>query len=225
MSMLIRAEKLAKTYVTGRRRNEAVREATFDIGEGETTGILGISGSGKSTIGQMVAGLLSADGGHVYYQNRMLRYPLRGADRRSIQIIFQHPEVSFNPRYRLMQAFKEVSRLYRTDMNRAALIRRLKSYGLYEEHLARYPYQLSGGELQRAAIARVVMAEPQLIILDEPTSMLDPISQAQIIDMLRKIQDENKISYLYITHNMQLAELMCSRLYVMEEGILSVRKR
>ena len=96
----------------------------------------------------------------------------------------------------------------------------MEAFGLYDEHLNRYPSELSGGELQRAALLRILVLEPEFIVLDEPTSMLDSISRAQIIRMLQALQKEKKFTYLFITHHTQLAEMVCDDLYTMQEGTL-----
>lgn len=205
-------------------KSRSIKKANFYIDEGETIGILGDSGSGKSTIGQIIAGLIKRDKGNIIYKSQELDYPLKGNIRREIQIIFQHPEVSFNPRLKLVNSLKEPYKMFNISYSNNILCEHIKKFGLYEEHLNRYPYQLSGGELQRAAIARIMVIKPRLIVLDEPTSMLDAISQAQIIKLLKEVQKEQNISYLYITHNMSLADYMCDRIYRIEDGITSLTK-
>lgn len=211
---------LKKTYYTSSRRVEALKGASFSVSPGETVGILGPSGSGKSTIGQIVTGLTVADGGQILYQGAPLRFPLRGEHRREIQILFQHPEISFNPKYQLDQGFKEICRHYKLTLSRSDLLDYLACFGLYQEHLERRPLQLSGGELQRAMVARVMLLDPQLIVLDEPTSMLDTISQAQVLRMLQRLQQQRQVSYIYITHSRCLAEHMCQRIYHLDGGQL-----
>ncbi len=211
---------LKKTYHTSMRRVEVLTDVSFTVGTGETIGILGPSGSGKSTIGQLVAGLIRADSGTIRYRDEELHYPLHGHLRKEIQILFQHPEVSFNPKYRLEQGFQEVCRHYGLKMSRQELQDYLSDFGLYREHLDRYPSQLSGGELQRAMIARIMLLDPKLIVLDEPTSMLDTISQAQVLRMLEALQRQRQVSYLYITHNRCLAEHLCRRIYYLDGGQL-----
>lgn len=217
---LLEAESLRKTYRTTTRQVEVLTGASFTVGIGETIGILGPSGSGKSTIGQIITGLIRADSGIIRYRGAELHYPLRGNHRREIQILFQHPEVSFNPKYRLEQSFQEICRHYNLGLSRQALLDYLADFGLYQEHLERRPLQLSGGELQRAMVARVMLLNPSLIVLDEPTSMLDTISQAQVLCMLEDLQRQRQVSYIYITHSRCLAEHLCQRIYHLGGGQL-----
>ena len=123
-------------------------------------------------------------------------YPLRGPARRRIQILFQHPEVAFNPKLRLIDSMREPYRLFHLPYTRQGLCDYLERYGIYEEHLDRFPAELSGGELQRLALARAMLMDPSFLVLDEPTSMLDVISQAQMIHLLQEIQQEREVGYL-----------------------------
>lgn len=221
---MLEAEHLQKTYRTNVREVTALRDVSFTLEEGETIGILGPSGSGKSTIGQIVTGLLPADRGVIRYQGELLRFPLRGQTRREIQILFQHPEISLNPKYCLMQGFRELYRRYQIHFDTGEFYDYLAAFGLYREHMERRPVQLSGGELQRTMIARIMLLRPRLIVLDEPTSMLDAISQAQVLRMLKDLQGERRVSYIYITHNRALAQFMCHRIYRLQDGILQDTK-
>lgn len=199
----------------------AVDHASLSLSAGETVGLLGESGSGKSTLGQMMTGLLRPDCGELYYRGEPLIYPFRGTARRQIQILFQHPEVSFNPQLTLRRSLVEPFRLRRLPCDDSALLKCIGQFGLHEEHLNRTPGELSGGELQRAALARIVVMEPQAILLDEPTSMLDVITQAQIIHFLKQYQQLHGTAYLFITHNMALAQQVCDRIVDIHDGHLT----
>lgn len=199
----------------------AVDHASLSLSAGETVGLLGESGSGKSTLGQMMTGLLRPDCGELYYRGEPLIYPFRGTARRQIQILFQHPEVSFNPQLTLRRSLVEPFRLRRLPCDDSALLKCIGQFGLHEEHLNRTPGELSGGELQRAALARIVVMEPQAILLDEPTSMLDVITQAQIIHFLKQYQQLHGTAYLFITHNMALAQQVCDRIVDIHDGRLT----
>ena len=164
----------------------AVDGASISLQKGKTLGLLGQSGSGKSTLGQMMVGLLKPDSGELFFHGKLLSYPIRGQARRRIQILFQHPEVSFNPQLTLRQSLAEPFKLMGKPFDDGAILSVIEPFGLHAEHLARYPGELSGGELQRAALARVTVLEPEMILLDEPTSMLDVITQAQMVDFLRR---------------------------------------
>lgn len=194
--------------------------ASISLQKGKTLGLLGQSGSGKSTLGQMMVGLLKPDSGELFFHGERLSYPIRGQARRRIQILFQHPEVSFNPQLTLRQSLVEPFKLMGKPFDDGAILSVIEPFGLHAEHLARYPGELSGGELQRAALARVTVLEPEMILLDEPTSMLDVITQAQMIDFLRRYQQQHQTAYLFITHSTALAEQFCDEIVNMEDGRL-----
>ena len=198
----------------------AVDGASISLQKGKTLGLLGQSGSGKSTLGQMMVGLLRPDSGELFFHGERLSYPIRGQARRKIQILFQHPEVSFNPQLTLRQSLVEPFKLMGKPFDDGAILSVIEPFGLHAEHLARYPGELSGGELQRAALARVTVLEPEMILLDEPTSMLDVITQAQMIDFLRRYQQQHQTAYLFITHSTALAEQFCDEIVNMEDGRL-----
>lgn len=198
----------------------AVDGASISLQKGKTLGLFGQSGSGKSTLGQMMVGLLKPDSGELFFYGKLLSYPIRGQARRKIQILFQHPEVSFNPQLTLRQSLVEPFKLMGKPFDDGAILSVIEPFGLHAEHLARYPGELSGGELQRAALARVTVLEPEMILLDEPTSMLDVITQAQMIDFLRRYQQQHQTAYLFITHSTALAEQFCDEIVKMEDGHL-----
>lgn len=198
----------------------AVDGASISLQKGKTLGLLGQSGSGKSTLGQMMVGLLKPDSGELFFHGKLLSHPIRGQARRRIQILFQHPEVSFNPQLTLRQSLVEPFKLMGKPFDDGAILSVIEPFGLHAEHLARYPSELSGGELQRAALARVTVLEPEMILLDEPTSMLDVITQAQMIDFLRRYQQHHQTAYLFITHSTALAEQFCDEIVNMEDGRL-----
>lgn len=198
----------------------AVDGASISLQKGKTLGLLGQSGSGKSTLGQMMVGLLKPDSGELFFHGKLLSYPIRRQARRRIQILFQHPEVSFNPQLTLRQSLVEPFKLMGKPFDDGAILSVIEPFGLHAEHLARYPGELSGGELQRAALARVTVLEPEMILLDEPTSMLDVITQAQMIDFLRRYQQQYQTAYLFITHSTALAEQFCDEIVKMEDGHL-----
>ena len=198
----------------------AVDGASISLQKGKTLGLLGQSGSGKSTLGQMMVGLLRPDSGELFFHGERLSYPIRGQARRKIQILFQHPEVSFNPQLTLRQSLIEPFKLTGKPFDDGAILSVIEPFGLHAEHLSRYPGELSGGELQRAALARVTVLEPEMILLDEPTSMLDVITQAQMINFLRRYQQQHQTAYLFITHSTALAEQFCDEIVNMEDGRL-----
>lgn len=224
--MRMRLEKLSKTYKsrTGSGSFYAVREADVTLEPGQTVGLFGDSGSGKSTLGMMAAGLLKPTSGNIYYEEAPLGWPFQGQARKNIQILFQHPEVSFNPALPLIRSMVEPYRLYGLPYSKEILIADVERYGLHEEHLYRCPGELSGGELQRAALARLLVLQPKVLVLDEPTSMLDVITQAQMVAMLRDYQKETGASYLFITHNRSLCDRVCDKVYDVEQGNITLEE-
>lgn len=215
--MLIETRKLTKKYANAKGQT-AVDQAEIRIQPGETVGLFGESGSGKSTLGLMLAGLEKPTSGEILFREERVSMPYRGSVRRKIQILFQHPEISFNPALILLRSMTEPYQIYNLPYSYEEMLAYLAQYGLYEEHLYRMPSQLSGGELQRAALARVLLLEPELLVLDEPTSMLDVITQVQIMRLLEDYQKEHRTAYLLISHNRILCERVCGRLYRVENG-------
>ena len=225
--MRIRTENLCKAYKSRTDASKsffAAKDVNIALAEGETVGLFGDSGSGKSTLGQMLSGLLKPTSGKIFFEEQELRYPFRGPHRRDIQILFQHPEISFNPMLPILSSLKEPYSLYHIPYSLPALIENVERFGLHEEHLYRKPAELSGGELQRAALSRLLVMEPKVIVLDEPTSMLDVITQAQMIRMLRDFQEKLGTSYVFITHNRTLCESVCDRIYDVESGIVTLEE-
>jgi peptide/nickel transport system ATP-binding protein len=191
----------------------------------ETLGIVGESGSGKTTFGQSllrlnepVAGDIMFDGERVDGRSRSQMRPLRSR----MQVVFQDPFASLNPRMTIGQIIEEGLVINRLGTNKAERLERvrdaLEAAGMPGNILSRFPHEFSGGQRQRIAIARAVALEPEFILLDEPTSALDLSVQAQIIDLLRKLQDERGLSYLFISHDLKVVRALCHRVIVMQRG-------
>ncbi|MCZ7864191.1 ABC transporter ATP-binding protein [Agrobacterium salinitolerans] len=191
----------------------------------ETLGLVGESGSGKTTFGQSLLRLNEPGGGEVVFdgervdgRSRAEMRPLRSR----MQIVFQDPFASLNPRMTIGQIIEEglvVNGLGRTKAERLDRVRdALEAAGMPGNILSRFPHEFSGGQRQRIAIARAVALEPEFILLDEPTSALDLSVQAQIIDLLRKLQDERGLSYLFISHDLKVVRALCHRVIVMQRG-------
>jgi peptide/nickel transport system ATP-binding protein len=220
MPALISLSDISKNFTVKGRLKNVLQKVSIEAFPEEIIGIVGESGSGKSTLGLIVAGLLKGDGGELKYKNKTIKYPYRGVPRKEIQMIFQHPEVSFDPLMTLEKSLLEPYVCHRIPYYKSKLIESLKPYGINKEHLLRKPRGLSGGELQRLAIARVMVLSPSLIVLDEPTSMLDSISQAQVMQILKDINRSQGIAYLFITHDLILAQAFCDRILRIEDGRL-----
>lgn len=224
--MLLEAHNLGKTFKTGwlkRRRSFSLERVDICLQQGETIGIVGESGSGKTTLGIMLAGLLKPDTGQIFFKGKDIADMSPGERktyRRQMQVIFQQPETTFNPKWKLQQSMSEPFYLHKIPFSKEMFSEQLARVGLNKNILNRYPVQLSGGELQRAAIARVMSLNPVIVILDEPTSMLDAITQAQTIRLLKQIQIHNNVSYVFISHDLYLARLFCKRMYELKRGVL-----
>ena len=187
----------------------AVDGASISLQKGKTLGLLGHSGSGKSTLGQMMVGLLRPDSGELFFHGKLLSYPIRGQARRRIQILFQHPEVSFNPQLTLRQSLVEPFKLMGKPFDDGAILSVIEPFGLHAEHLARYPGELSGGELQRAALARVTVLEPEMILLDEPTAFLDMPNRYELCTLLRRLAHDEGKCIFFSTHELDIALTLC----------------
>jgi peptide/nickel transport system ATP-binding protein len=190
----------------------------------ETLGIVGESGSGKTTFGQALIRLIGNQGGQIYFDGEPIHAKTRGEMRplRSrMQIVFQDPFSSLNPRMSIRQIIEEGLIVNNLGNGRERLHRvrqALRDAGMPDTIMQRFPHEFSGGQRQRIAIARAIAMEPEFILLDEPTSALDLSVQAQIIDLLRKLQDEKGLSYLFISHDLKVVRALCHRVMVMQFG-------
>lgn len=202
---------------------KAVDNISFDLYEGETLGVVGESGSGKTTLGMAIVDLIKAKGSIVVKDNKKQIVKKESKSfRQIVQIVFQDPYNSLNPRMNIEQIVAEGLEVHRPDLNacqkRELVTKSLKQVGLDADVLDKYPHEFSGGQRQRIAIARALVLEPKILVLDEPTSALDVTIQAQIIDLLQKIQKEKELSYIFISHDMRAVRAMSDRIAVMKEG-------
>ena len=204
---------------------KAVDNLSLELRKHETLGLVGESGSGKTTFGQALirlisnqGGIISFDGERIDQWDRKQMRPLRSR----MQIVFQDPFASLNPRMSVRQIIEEgliVNKIGANGQDRLERVRQaLRDSGLPDNILSRFPHEFSGGQRQRIAIARAVAMEPEFILLDEPTSALDLSVQAQIIELLRKLQREKGLSYLFISHDLKVVRALCHRVIVMQHG-------
>jgi len=203
----------------------AVNSLSLSLKRHETLGLVGESGSGKTTFGQALLRLIHMDQGHVSFDGAEIAGKSRDEMRpfrRRMQVVFQDPFSSLNPRMTVGQIVEEGLIVNKIGENRADRLDRVRaalaSAGLPNNILSRFPHEFSGGQRQRIAIARAVAVEPEFILLDEPTSALDLSVQAQIIDLLRKLQEERGLSYLFISHDLKVVRALCHRVIVMQHG-------
>jgi len=205
---------------------KAVDDVSFSIAKGKTLALVGESGSGKSTIGKAILSLVQVTQGNVKFENRNLLI-LKEVDlkpyRRKIQVVFQDPYSALNPRMTIGDIIREgmvslnVGPKDRTEQD-LYIKELLLKVELEPEHMQRYPHEFSGGQRQRIGIARALAVKPELIICDEPTSALDVSVRAQVLKLLKKLQDESGLSYLFITHDLSIIAMVADEVAVMKEG-------
>ena len=233
-SVLLSVQNLSVAYsmgggvLGGRQSFQAVKNVSFDIQKGQTLALVGESGCGKTTIGKALLQLLTPQTqvtGLAVLQGQNL-FQLKGrelmASRRQLQIIFQNPFASLNPRMRVQEILEEGMKSlhpeWSSDQRQADLKVLMDQVGLRKDALDRYPHEFSGGQRQRIAIARALAVKPSLIVCDEPTSALDVSVQAQILNLLRELQDSLGVSFLFVTHNIGVVAYLADRVAVMHEG-------
>jgi oligopeptide/dipeptide ABC transporter ATP-binding protein len=204
----------------------ALEELDLDINDNETVGVVGESGCGKTTLGRIVARILQPTSGKIEFQGvdvtKKAPKDIERLFRRSVQMVFQDPFNSLDPRMTIVDVVKEPLEAHRMFVSKKEMedyvTDLLVRVGLHREHLSRYPHEFSGGQRQRIAIARAIALKPKLIVCDEPTSALDVSVQSQIVNLLQELREEYCMSYLFISHNLDLVYHMSDRLIVMYLG-------
>ena len=224
---ILETKKLCKTFGNGRKAVNAVVDVDFTMDKGEIISVVGESGSGKTTFAKMLLGLLKPTSGGINFMDAPRDLGSAKARRtywRHMQVVFQDPFSTFNQFFRVESILDDCFRLMgegklpreekRRQMMEACKFVNLK----YEELYNKYPFELSGGQMQRLMIARVFLIKPDVLIADEPTSMIDACSRSTILDMLLKLRRERSMTILFITHDLGLAYYVSDRLYIMEKG-------
>lgn len=222
---MLKAKNISKSFIdrSSGKTFELLHDVSLEIKAGEAVALMGGSGSGKSTLARILLRLLSCDSGKIYFQGQDIT-KVTGKDlsvfRRNVQFISQRPESFLDPRQTLGSSLREAFTVFNLSYDEDKIKAMLYLVKLNAELLQRYPHQVSGGEIQRICLVRALLLEPKLLILDEPTSMLDISVQAQILHLLRDIRQEKQLAYLFITHDKQLAKWLCDRVLHIEQGKL-----
>ena len=232
MKYLLSAKNLTKSYTQTRgffaRQSTTIRaldDVSIDIQSGKTIAVVGESGSGKSTLAKALIKLISIDAGTIVFDGQDIS-SFEGDNlkkiRKKIQMIFQDPYASLNPRMRIVDILEEPLLINKFDdiVRRKKINNIIQKVGLNIEDLTKYPHQFSGGQRQRIGIARALILEPKLVICDEPVSALDVSVQAQILELLKSLQKEFKLTYLFITHDLRVVKHIADYVFVMQQGKL-----
>ncbi len=223
---LLEAKNITARFGRGPEALDAVRQASIYVNPGEAVGIVGESGSGKTTLARVLVGLKRPAVGEVWLEGRRIfdaetnrRMPR--SDRWKVQMIFQDPYSSLNPRMRAWRAVAEAVQVWQGLSRREAkaeAFRLLNSMGVSNDQAQQFPASLSGGQRQRVSVARALAPRPEVLIADEPTSSIDQSAQAQLLNLLRRLQIERGLATIFISHNLGLVRYLTSRAYVMRSG-------
>lgn len=225
---LVELKNVSLTFNKGKSNEvKAIDDVSFDIYEGEIFGLVGESGSGKTTIGRSVLKLSDIDSGIITFSGNEIS-SLKGKDlhdfRKTAQMIFQDPQASLNGRMKIRDIIAEgidIHKLAKSKEEREAKVKELIDLvGLNEDHLSRYPHEFSGGQRQRIGIARALAVNPHFIVADEPISALDVSIQAQVVNLMQKLQHEQGLTYLFIAHDLSMVKYISDRIGVMHWGKL-----
>ena len=216
MKEVLSIRNLNKTFESGFK----LKDINFDIKEGEVVSLIGESGSGKTSISKIIVGLLKAEGQILFKGIDILENPKKINGK--IQMIFQSPYSSLNPKYKIKDIILEgviYQKILKKEENiDEYLLNILNEVGLDKEVLNKYPHELSGGQRQRVGIARAVAVKPDLIIADEILTALDALTQIQILELFQKLKENKKISYLFISHDINIVKKISDRLLIIKDG-------
>jgi len=222
---------IAKSFESGilsKKPRVVLRNISFKVREGTTFGIVGDSGIGKTTLGKVIAAIEKPSSGDILFHGNALSR-MKKEDfslfRRKVQMMFQDPESSLNPKKTIQKSLDEILNMIRMPKRdrSTAITDILRTVGLSTEVLSRFPRQISGGQNQRIALARIMLLEPEVIILDEPTSSLDISVQAQILNLLKSLQRQKGLTYIFISHDPDVIKFMCRDIGTMERGEFTIR--
>ncbi len=220
--VLIKAEKLTQVYGRGRHEVKVIKSVSFDVYKGESLAVAGESGAGKSTLLRLLTAQEKPMSGQVWFGDVLLnKMKNLKSYYKKIGIVFQQPQLSFDPRWNLFRSLEEPLVLIdkvTSEKRREIVIETSERVGLTKSLLASRPDQLSGGQLQRAAIARAIMLKPELVFLDEPTAALDVSIQAQILNLLRDLQEHDGLTYIIVSHDISVLAWLAQRMIILKDG-------
>lgn len=222
---MLKAENISKSFIdrSSGKSFRLLQDVSLEIAPGEAVALMGGSGSGKSTLARLLLRLLPCDAGKIYFRGTEIT-KLSGKElagfRRSVQFISQRPESFLDPRKTLSYSLREALEVFSLPYAEEQALEMLDLVKLNAKLLERYPHQVSGGEIQRICLVRALLLEPELLILDEPTSMLDISVQAQIMHLLKNIRTQKQIAYLFISHDRLISEWLCDRVVRIEQGLI-----
>ena len=219
---VLEIRELDKSFISNKNGEpfHVVDHVSLSLAEGEFLGIVGESGCGKSTIAKLTMGLIRPDSGQILVDGKEVHYPYTRDVYNRLQMIFQMPKDSFDPRRTIGKCLTGVLKNFGTPAGecRARARELLSQVGLDESFLDKFPHEMSGGECQRAAIARAMAANPRILICDEITSALDVSVQAQIVDLILRLKEAGSLSVIFISHDLALVQGLCDRVMVMYAG-------
>ena len=223
---LLEGKEITVTFGRGAEAFDAVRAASVKVSGGEAIGIVGESGSGKTTLARVLVGLQRPSAGEVRLEGEPIfsaqnEQRMPRSERWKTQMIFQDPYSSLNPRMRVWQAVAEAVQVWHNLPKAAArqeALRLLQTMGISDDQARQFPKSLSGGQRQRVSVARALAPGPKVLIADEPTSSIDQSAQAQLLNLLRRLQTEQGLAIIFISHDLGLVRYLTSRVYVMQKG-------
>ncbi|NEG57160.1 ABC transporter ATP-binding protein [Pantoea agglomerans] len=215
---MIEVKNLNLSFGEEGRRNQVLFDVSLQVKQGEIFGLVGESGSGKTTVLKCLAGLFNHWQGELTIDGQPLAHRIDQARCRQVQMVFQDPYGSLHPRHTLGDILEEPLQIQGIGQRQQRVVAMLDKVGLNRAWQTRYPHQLSGGQRQRVAIARALILEPRVLLLDEPTSALDVSVQAEILNLLSDLQQQENLTYLMVTHDLGVVAHLCHRVAVMQQG-------
>lgn len=226
--ILLSLKDVSIEFKVGKKIVKAANHISFDVYRGETFGLVGESGSGKTTVSRAILGINPTAHGAIYYEGKRIDCKRTKeevlATKKKIQMIFQDPAASLNERANVDYIISEGLynfKLFADEAERLSKVEAaLKSVGLLPEHLSRYPHEFSGGQRQRIGIARALVIEPELVLADEPISALDVSIRAQVLNLLKQLQEARKLTYVFVAHDLSIIKYISDRIAVMHQGYI-----